>query len=87
MKWLAVCFVTISLHAVASAQLGRDSQLQADAFARARANCGYRYEEGVRQCRPTGSCTERLNSQRTLCIAAAERSYARALRRMMRPIY
>lgn len=75
------------LPVAASAQIGRDTQIHADAYARARATCGYRYEDGLRQCRPVGSCTERLDTQRTQCIAAAERSYQRALRRLMRPAY
>jgi hypothetical protein len=69
---------------VAAAQFGRQAQLEAAAYARARENCGYRYDEGLRQCRPGQQCTERLDRQRQQCIATVEQRYQRSLRLLMR---
>ena len=64
-------------------------RLEAQAYARARAQCGYNFQEQARLRCPNGesSCTAPLLTQQQQCIHRAEQSYHRALQRLLRDRY
>ena len=67
----------------ALAQVG----LEAQAYSRARAQCGYDYQERARQRCPgsQSQCTAPLLTQQQSCLRRAEQAYVRSLQRQLRP--
>jgi len=63
------------------------AQVEAQAYSRARAQCGYNYQEQARLRCPGGQreCTAPLLTQQQTCLRRAEQAYVRDLRRQLRP--
>lgn len=84
----AVAGLALSLPAGGAAQVDRIADQQAATYARARAACGFTYQEQLRQrCGGEDSapqCAIRYERERDRCLASAERNYVRELRRLLR---
>jgi hypothetical protein len=63
------------------------AQVEALAYSRARAQCGYDYQEQARLRCPGGqsACTAPLLTRQQSCLHRAEQAYVRDLRRQFRP--
>ena len=81
-RLLLVAGAVLAFPVAASAQV----RLEAQAYARSRAQCGYLYQEQVRLRCPGNAqaCTARFFNQQRLCLQRAEQNYVRNLQRLLR---